>query len=109
MSLPPKWLFGLLIIWAIVVTLCAFTVGADVVTAKTADQLSSISTPNATVKTVPNIYKTVTGILGWGGEDMTFFTTGIGVVIRVFMLCLSAAIALPLAYDTIRLLLPWKS
>lgn len=108
MSVPSNWLFGLIVIWVVVVLLCAFTVGAQIPVG-TADTLTEIANPDATLAAVPNIYGTLTSIFGWGGTQMTFFADGIGLWIRIFLLALSAAIVLPLAFDTIRLILPWKS
>lgn len=115
MTVSSKWLFGLFVLWLGTVVMCSVVVGAPLLGSGETDVFNPLVNPDASVSGATQVYYIVTAILGFGGEgasklgiNLSFFNDGIGYWIRVILLTLSAAIALPLAYDTLRLISPWK-
>lgn len=104
MSVPSKWWLCLFVIWIGVVLLCSVTVGGTAIASKEGSQLTGITSVSANPFSIGKLYTTVTGIFNWDGDKMTFFTDGIGYYIRIFLLCLTAAIVIPFVFDVVRLL-----
>ena len=115
MTVPPKWLLGLFILWLGSIMMCGVVVGAPLLGVGETDVFNPLVNPPSDIDGATKIYYIVTAMLGFGSEsaselgiNLSFFDDGIGYWIRVFILTISAAIALPLAYDTLRLISPWK-
>ena len=104
MSIPPKWLAFLFLFWLGTLWLCSVTLGTTLLDSDAAGTITGIANVNANVGTIPAMWLTLTKVFTFGHGSMPFFTEGIGVYIRLVILCLTGAIALPLAYDTIRLI-----
>ncbi len=107
MTVPPKWWLGMVIMWLLIVVVTSFTVEAPIIGLEEREGLKAMASPTASLGGITAVYTAVTGILYWGGDTMPFFQSGVGYYIRLFLLALSAAIVLPLAYDLARLLIPW--
>ena len=93
-----KWYLGLFLLFFMVAALCLVTEGNFI----GAGQISTLNQIVGAGWGSPGaIFNLVLTCLTW---KFAFFETGIGIWIKVPLMCLSAAIVIPLAFEVFRLL-----
>jgi len=96
-----KWWLGLFLLYIIIVILCLVTEGSFL-GAGQVDQLSKLSHLSVSFGSIKTIWDVFTTCFTW---NFAFFQSGIGVYIKLPLICLTVAVAIPFIIDLARVIL----